>query len=151
MTSDGATNEHPDGVLEALGREKYLSLVTYRKDGSGRDTPVWVVRDGDVLLVTTGTTTAKAKRARRDPAGTVAPCDARGRVRQGAAATPVTVEVTDDPAAQLRVDQLLRRKHPVGSRLLGLAHAAARLRRGRGGGGMADDLVVLRLRLRESA
>ncbi|GAA2023659.1 hypothetical protein GCM10009756_12170 [Pseudokineococcus marinus] len=143
-----------DRLLEQLGRETYVSLATRRRDGTERATPVWVVRDGDVLLVTTGATTAKVRRARRDPAATLTSCDARGRVRPGAPTTPVVVEVTDAPAAVARVDQLLRRKHPVGHRALAVAHAAARLRSrlpgGGGEGGLADDQVVLRLRLRDA-
>lgn len=142
-----------DRLLDRLGRETYVSLATRRRDGTERATPVGVVRDGDVLLVTTGATTAKVRRARRDPAATLTPCDARGRLRPGATATPVVVEVTDAPAAVTRVDQLLRRKHPVGHRALGVAHAVARLRSRllrRGGGGLADEQVVLRLRLRDA-
>ena len=44
-----------------------------------------LVRDGEALLVTTGASSAKVRRARREPTGTVTPCDARGRTRDGAA------------------------------------------------------------------
>ncbi|ROP45767.1 PPOX class F420-dependent oxidoreductase [Pseudokineococcus lusitanus] len=135
-----------DRLLADLGGETYVSLVTYRRDGTPRPTPVWLVRDGDALLVTTGAASAKVRRARREPTGTVTPCDARGRTRDGAPTTPVSVEVLDDDAARSRVDELLRRKHPVAFRLIGLAHAAARLRRR----GADEGQVVLRLRPRGS-
>lgn len=67
--------------LDALGGSKYLSLTTYRKDGSAVATPVWLVRDGDRLRVITDGSSGKAKRIRNNPDVLVAPCDARGRLR----------------------------------------------------------------------
>jgi PPOX class probable F420-dependent enzyme len=61
-----------------LGRERYISITTFRRDGSPVATPVWVVADGGRLFVWTGAQTGKAKRIRRNPAVTVAPCTARG-------------------------------------------------------------------------
>ncbi|MEJ5915373.1 PPOX class F420-dependent oxidoreductase [Pseudokineococcus sp. 1T1Z-3] len=133
------------GGLGGLARETYVSLVTYRPDGSARPTPVWLVGDGDVLRVLTGSATAKARRARRDPRGTITPCDARGRLREGAPTTAVGVEVREDPAEVARTTSLLRRKHPVGYRVLVLARAAARMRPGRAG--LAGEQVTLVLRL----
>lgn len=125
MSSDGGTSGDSGGVLEALGRETYLSLVTYRGDGSERATPVWAVRDGERLLVTTAAGTAKVRRARRDPRGTVTPCDSRGRTRPGAPTHAVAVEVSEDPAVLRRTAELLRRKHPIGYRLVLTAESLA--------------------------
>ena len=59
---------------------RYISLTTFRRDGSEASTPVWVVSDdGKRLLVWTGADTWKAKRIRRDPRVLVAPSDYRGR------------------------------------------------------------------------
>jgi len=66
-------------ALERLSGGKYLLLTTYRRDGSARATTVWVVRDGDALGVWTGTSTAKVKRIRRNPAVTVAPSTGLGK------------------------------------------------------------------------
>jgi PPOX class probable F420-dependent enzyme len=38
-------------TLDELGSAKYVSLTTYRKDGTAVPTPVWMVRDGDELAV----------------------------------------------------------------------------------------------------
>ena len=64
-----------------VGDAKYISLTTFRKDGTPVATPVWVVRDGDALLVLTQSASGKAKRLRHDPRVLVAVCDARGAVR----------------------------------------------------------------------
>lgn len=44
------------GALDALGREPFVALTTYRRTGEGVATPVWAVPDPDVagrLWVTT--------------------------------------------------------------------------------------------------
>jgi PPOX class probable F420-dependent enzyme len=61
-----------------LGRERYISLTTFRRDESPVATTVWVVADGGYLYVWTGAETGKAKRIKRNPAVTVAPCTMRG-------------------------------------------------------------------------
>lgn len=131
-----------DEALEDLGAETYVSLVTYRQDGSERPTPVWLVRDGDVLRVTTGATSAKVRRARHDPRGTVTPCDARGNLRAGAVTTSVAVEISDDAGEVRRTNELLRRKHPVGHRAISAVHALADRVPGRSGGGAQVTLLL---------
>ena len=60
---------------------KYISVTTYRRDGTAVATPVWFVQQGDRLLVRTGAASGKAKRIRRNPEVRVAACTARGRLR----------------------------------------------------------------------
>ncbi len=67
-------------AIDHLGAQKYISLTTFRRDGSAVPTPVWQVRDGDRLLVITDAASGKAKRIRNDGRVTIAPCDMRGRV-----------------------------------------------------------------------
>lgn len=89
---------------------KYLSLTTYRRDGTPVSTPVWFVEEDGRLFVTTATDSYKAKRLRRNPAAMVAPCTARG-VPKGDA-IPVRVEFV--PADEHgRVDRLMAEKYRV--------------------------------------
>ncbi|MCC5578581.1 PPOX class F420-dependent oxidoreductase [Microtetraspora sp. AC03309] len=67
--------------VERLGAEQYVSVVTFRRDGTPVATPVWVTRDGDALVVWTANDSGKVKRIRRNPDVTVAPCDMRGKLR----------------------------------------------------------------------
>jgi uncharacterized protein len=60
---------------------KYISVTTYRRDGTAVATPVWFVQQGNRLLVQTGVASGKAKRIRRNPAVRVAACTARGQLR----------------------------------------------------------------------
>ena len=38
-------------VVDEIGRSRYVSLTTYRKDGTGVATPVWHVMTGGELLI----------------------------------------------------------------------------------------------------
>ena len=62
-------------TLDLLAAGKYLSLTTFRRDGTPVATPVWLVRDGDTLLVITGAESGKATRLRADSRALVASCE----------------------------------------------------------------------------
>lgn len=65
----------------ALADERYISITTFRRDGSSASTPVWVVSDDPHrLLVATGADTWKVRRIRRRPHVRVAGCSARGKI-----------------------------------------------------------------------
>ena len=89
---------------------KYLSLTTYRRDGSPVSTPVWFVEDEGRLCVTTGADSYKVKRLRRNPACMVAPCNARGVTKGDAIAAHV--EFLGEPE-HARVDELMAAKYRV--------------------------------------
>jgi uncharacterized protein len=59
---------------------KYISVTTYKQDGTGVATPVWFAQEGDRLLFRTGVASGKAKRIRRNPAVLVAACTLRGEL-----------------------------------------------------------------------
>jgi uncharacterized protein len=102
--------------LAELAAERYVSLTTFKRDGSTASTPVWVVTDdGRRLLVWSGATTWKVKRIRRDPRVRVAACDIRGNVR--GEAIDGTARLLGPEAGQL-VQGLLRRKYGVVKRSL---------------------------------
>ncbi len=89
---------------------KYLSLTSFRRDGTGVATPVWFVADDGSLLVETDADSYKVKRIRRDPHVRIAPCDARGRLR----GEPVEAEARILPESErARVEQLLAQKYRI--------------------------------------
>jgi PPOX class probable F420-dependent enzyme len=78
----------------ALSDEKYILLTTFRRDGTPVATPVWVVKlDGERIGFWTSSGSGKAKRLAHTERVTVTPCDARGRVRAGAATVDATARV----------------------------------------------------------
>jgi PPOX class probable F420-dependent enzyme len=87
---------------------KYLSITSYRRDGTGVATPVWFVEESGRLLVMTAADSGKVKRIRRNAFVTAAPCSARGRLR--AEAIPAHA-VIQSPSEVGRVKRLLARKY----------------------------------------
>ena len=61
-------------------KEKYVSLVTFRRDGRPVATPVWFAAMGDEFGVITETNVGKVKRIRNNPRVTVQVCDYSGNV-----------------------------------------------------------------------
>ena len=108
-----------------LAGEKYISLTTFKRDGTAVATPVWVVSDdGRRLLVWTGPDTWKVKRLRRDPRVVVAASDYRGRTR-GESVEGVG-RLLDIPQGSL-VEPLLDGKYGLMRRLLGVFNGLVRV------------------------
>lgn len=62
---------------------KYISLETFRRDGTGVRTPVWFVVSDGAVYVLTGAQSGKVKRMRANPSVRMAECSLRGDVRGG--------------------------------------------------------------------
>ena len=111
---------------------KYLSITTFKRDGSAVATPVWFVHDFERLLVQTDANSGKARRIRRDPNVTVAMCTARGAVR----GVPVRAhaEILSD-IERPRLERLMRQKYRFAMVVFGSIRAMEsllHLGRGRG-------------------
>ncbi|MET9021473.1 PPOX class F420-dependent oxidoreductase [Actinopolymorpha sp. NPDC004070] len=103
--------------LALLDHEPFVSLSTFRHSGEPVATTVWIVRDGDALYVTTGESTGKVRRVRRDPRVTMRPCTRLGRVGEGAPSVSGVAEVVTDPAVTERVMAAFRAKYRMQFRL----------------------------------
>jgi len=97
-------------VIDEIGRSKYVSLVTYRKDGTGVATPVWhAVVDGELFVVSEARAW-KVKRIRDNSEAEVTVCDLRGRVEPGAPTAKGTARLLDEAGTQT-ARTLLARKY----------------------------------------
>lgn len=117
--------------LDTLGRAKYVSLTTFRSDGTPVATPVWVVRDDAVLRILTDPASGKVRRLRADPRVRLSPCDMRGRVKEGALVADGTA-VLDDEGGTARTMEMIERRYGLMGRILGWLNAR-RARRAAGG------------------
>ncbi|HEV2885716.1 MAG TPA: PPOX class F420-dependent oxidoreductase [Jatrophihabitans sp.] len=78
----------------ALTDEKYVSVTTYRKSGDAVSTATWIVAlEGGRFGFWTSSRSGKYKRLRNNPAITVQPSDARGRVKSGSSPVAGTAEL----------------------------------------------------------
>jgi len=101
--------------IATLGASKYISLTTYRKDGTPVATPVWLVREGDTLRVVTAADSGKAKRLRNNTQVTVAPCDARGKLKGDAVAGTATLL---DAAGTAQTEGMIEKRYGLLGRIL---------------------------------
>ena len=115
-------------ALPVLGG-KYLSITSFKRDGTGVATPVWFVQEDGRLLVQTDATSGKVKRIRRNPQVLVGPCTATGRLL--ADPVPAQAELLGD--AELgRVERLIAAKYRIDLLVIRPIRALqAALRRGR--------------------
>src|SRR5271155_2517123 len=98
-------------ALSALGAEKFVSLTTFKKDGTPVAAPMWIGRDGDHLFVWTPADSWKAKRAKNNPRVVLVPCSRGGKVREGAEPVDGIAEVITEPATVQRLAGVIRRKY----------------------------------------
>ncbi|MEU3248019.1 MULTISPECIES: PPOX class F420-dependent oxidoreductase [unclassified Streptomyces] len=110
--------------LDTLASGKFLLITSYRKNGTGVPTPVWVVRDGDALGAWTVADSWKVKRIRNRSDVLVGPCDVRGNPT--GEQVPATAEIVD-PTTTARYRGMIARKYGILGRL---TLFGSRLRRG---------------------
>lgn len=89
---------------------RYVSVTTFRRNGTGVATPVWFAVDGGELFLWTRTDSWKVKRLRNDSRVVVTVCDVRGKVEEGAPTAEGTARLL--AGAELgAVRRLLSRKY----------------------------------------
>jgi PPOX class probable F420-dependent enzyme len=92
-----------------LDDERYISLETFRANGTGVATPVWAAAlDGRLVIVTDGTS-YKVKRLRKNPRIRAAACDVRGKLR--GPFYDGHCRILDDPGQAERAHAALRVKY----------------------------------------
>lgn len=90
----------------ALAKEPFVSITTFKRDGTPVSVPVWCAADNGTLLVFSEADSWKVRRIRHDPHVRLAPCSARGKQRGPAVdADASLLEETT------RVEALLGRKY----------------------------------------
>ncbi len=95
--------------FERLAAERYVSLATFRRNGTAVATPMWIAADGPNLCAVTNGTSAKMKRLKANDRVRIAACDRSGNVR-GEWADGRARRI-DDPAGIARAEAALQRKY----------------------------------------
>ncbi|MFY1672348.1 PPOX class F420-dependent oxidoreductase [Plantactinospora sp. WMMB334] len=97
-------------AADEIVRSRYVSLTTYRKDGTAVSTPVWHVPQGAELWIVTEAGSGKVKRIRNNPQVRVQPCSVRGRVAPDAPGVTGTARLLDGDGTT-RARELLARRY----------------------------------------
>jgi PPOX class probable F420-dependent enzyme len=87
-------------LAEQFDRASYISLTTFRKDGTGVATPVWLAAEAGELFIISDADAWKVKRIRRNSHVTIAVCDVRGRIAPDALRAEGTARVLDEAGTQ---------------------------------------------------
>jgi PPOX class probable F420-dependent enzyme len=87
-------------IPEQIAHSHYVSLTTFRKDGTAVATPVWHAVNGDELFIVSEADAWKVKRIRNNRRVVVTVCSIRGTVKPGAASAEGTARLLDDADTQ---------------------------------------------------
>lgn len=133
------TPERTSIELAPLFPGKYLSVTSYKRDGTPVATPLWFVIDGERLLAMTDPSSGKAKRIRRNPVVTVAPCSAGGRLR--GTSVPGLARFLDDEEIP-RVERMIAHKYRMDRVLILPVYRLVQWLRGNRGSGAEAVLAI---------
>jgi uncharacterized protein len=100
--------------LAQFANEKYLSLESFRKNGSPVATPVWFAEEDGVFYIYSLANAGKVKRIRNNPHVRIAPCDMRGKLKGSWADAEARIL---DRAGDEKAHSLLNRKYGLLKRI----------------------------------
>lgn len=121
-----------------IDRAKYVSFVSYKKDGTPVATPVWIVPFEGGYAFTTAPEAFKIRRIRNDARATLAICDMRGKIPQDAKVYLGSAVVLDATEAK-KVEDLINKKYWIGTKLLNVMSVAKKIL---GKGTTAGDAAI---------
>lgn len=98
-------------LARRVGDAKFVSVVTYKRDGSAVAAPMWIAQDGPDLVLWTPADAWKVKRARRDPRVVLIRSGRTGKVDPVEPQLLGTAVVEDQPDTVSKVETLMRRKY----------------------------------------
>jgi uncharacterized protein len=98
-------------AVSELTSARYVSLTTYKRDGSGVATPVWITGSDGTYLFTTGDKAWKTGRLHNDARVEVAVSDMRGRVAPGATIYTGSGTVKPDAPSVAAAERALSQKY----------------------------------------
>lgn len=110
--------------LDALFPGRYLSITSFKRDGTGVATPVWFVSDGTRLFAFTDLHSAKIRRIRHNPKVLVASCWVNGKLRHEPVAA--RAEVLTDTSDLERIQKLLLARYKMTYRVVMLFYRLGR-------------------------
>lgn len=104
-------------MAQELENARYISFVSFRKDGTPKATAVWVVPFEGGFAFTTDSDSWKVKRILKNPAVTIQASNVRGTPKRGSAVFNGTAEVLGPDGVEA-VRDIVRRKYRIMYRLL---------------------------------
>ncbi len=97
-----------DEIKNLIDRPNFAHLATLMPDGSPHSAPVWIAREGDLLLICTEASSLKGKNTQRDPRVAISIVDFRDPYSEAQMRGRI-IERRPDP--QLKYYDLMSRKY----------------------------------------
>lgn len=116
--------QRPVVDLEAAFPGRYLSVTSFKRNGTGIATPLWFVSDGRQLFAFTDLHSPKARRIRRNPHVLVASCRVNGRRRSEPVAARAEVLTAETDLERVRM--LLLNRYKISYRVVMLFYRLGR-------------------------
>lgn len=119
-------------VAATLGAEDFVLLTTFRRNGEGVPTPVWIspLDDGKRIGFYTTMGTGKTKRLRHTPRVTVQPCSRTGTPTPGTEPVEASAEMVRSGREFDEVQGAIREKYGWQTTLFALVAGLATRRKG---------------------
>jgi PPOX class probable F420-dependent enzyme len=92
-------NDMSSQIPPTIRGQKYVSLITFRKNGAAVATPVWFGEQNEKLYVMTRSISGKYKRILNNSAVRVAPCTIRGEITGPESAAVARILPVEEHAA----------------------------------------------------
>jgi uncharacterized protein len=102
---------HGRTAMNELDRARYISLTTFKRDGSPVSSAVWITGADGTYVFTTGATAWKTKRLSRNPSVEARVCTMRGQVKPSATRYVGTGTVAGSPDAVAAAERALATKY----------------------------------------
>jgi uncharacterized protein len=130
--------QRPVADLEAVFPGRYLSVTSFKRDGTGVATPVWFVSDGRQLFAFTDLHSPKVWRIRHNPHVLVASCRVDGKQRSEPVSARAHVLTAETDLERVRT--LLLERYKISYRVVMLLYRLGRRLRGKKS--VADGAVL---------
>ena len=105
-------------TINELRKVTFIALETFRKNGQGVVTPVWVTGENGKLYVWTDLDSWKVKRIRNNPKVRICQSDARGKPKNEW--LEAQAQVLDSDEERENIQQLFKSKYGLQFRMFGV-------------------------------
>lgn len=114
-------------MVSKYADEKYVAFTTFKKDGTAKPSPVWIVDAGDGRVgFTTSLSSWKIKRLRNNSRVEIQPSDAKGRTKEGTKAVSATAEIVEGSEFEA-VSAQVKNKYGFQVKIVNLMHFLPKL------------------------
>lgn len=126
----------------SIANEKYVSLTTYKRDGTAKPLPVWIADlGGGTVGFTTSSSSYKVKRIKNNPAVLIQPSNSKGDPTPGTEVVSATATIAQGAEFE-RVEKIVKKKY--GMQYSGIK-AVGKFMKLIGKGSGTDTAVILTL------